>query len=38
MISVWTGQYRKTSQRKMNVPKPYFKNFEILVEGYNFRI
>ena len=38
VICVWTGQYRKTSQRKMNLPKLYFKNFETLVERYNFRI
>ena len=32
------GQYRETSQRKMNVGKQQFKNFEIPAERYHFRI
>ena len=31
-------QYRETSQRKMNVRKQQFKNFEISAERYHFRL
>ena len=31
-------QYRETNQRKMNVPKHQFRNFEISAERYHFRL